>query len=78
MEEIKNPVKAIRAYCIGCCNGSATEVAACSVTKCELYAFRFGKNPYRTKKVYTEEQKEQMRDRMNRIRLAARKNGESI
>lgn len=44
-----NPVKAIRAYCLNCCLESAAEVAQCTATGCELYAFRFGKNPYRKK-----------------------------
>lgn len=44
-----NPVKAIRAYCLNCCLESAHEVAECTATGCELYAFRFGKNPYRKK-----------------------------
>lgn len=52
-----NPVKAIREKCIDCCCGSANEVKLCTVESCALYPFRFGKNPYRTKRELTEEQK---------------------
>ena len=63
--EIKNPVKAIRAYCLGCCNGSLNEVNLCPAKNCELYKFRLGKNPYRTKREVSEQQKEKARERMN-------------
>jgi len=43
----KNPVKAIRLYCIGCMCGSSFEVGRCSITDCPLFPFRFGNNPYR-------------------------------
>ncbi len=42
------PLKAIRAYCIGCSGGSRSEVARCAATDCELYEFRFGRNPRRS------------------------------
>lgn len=66
MEEtnvIKSPVKAIRAYCLGCCYGSANEVKLCPITNCELYPFRFGKNPFRTQN-WTEEQKAEAKKRL--------------
>ena len=55
----KNPVKAIRAYCLNCCLESANEVALCTADECELYEFRMGKNPYRKER--TEAQKEAAR-----------------
>lgn len=39
-------LKAIRAYCLGCSCGHESEVAKCVMTKCELYQFRFGKDPH--------------------------------
>ena len=45
-ETIPKPVKAIRAYCIGCVKGSTKEVELCPSTDCPLYPFRFGVNPY--------------------------------
>ena len=56
---ITNPVKAIRAKCIDC-SDSIHEVTHCTVTRCPLYPFRFGKNPYRKPKQLTEEQKQNM------------------
>ena len=59
----KNPVKVIRDYCLYCCNGSAAEVRNCHITKCILYAWRFGKNPF---KVFTEEQRKKLRERLTK------------
>lgn len=41
------PVKAIRAKCLDCCAGSSKEVEKCTVEKCSLYPYRFGKSPAR-------------------------------
>ena len=41
------PLKAIRAKCLDCCCDSSNEVRSCTVEKCPLYPFRFGKNPNR-------------------------------
>ena len=59
MEEtkVRNPVKAIRAKCLDCCCGQTKEVTLCSNVNCALYPFRFGKNPYRSKREYTDEQR---------------------
>lgn len=70
----QNPMKAIRAKCLhDCCAGSAEEVKNCNCTKCFLWPFRLGKNPYRTPKVYTEEELEAKRERMRQIREAKKK-----
>ena len=61
-----NPVKAIREHCLDCCGGSALEVQTCTVTKCALHPFRLGKNPYRTKREYTPEQKAAMVARLTK------------
>lgn len=68
MDKIKNPVKAIRAFCIDCCGGSPNEVKLCTAPNCVLYPFRFGKNPYRTKRELTEEQKAVAAERLARAR----------
>ena len=39
------PVKAIRKKCLDCCAGSRKEVRECTVIKCAIYAYRFGKRP---------------------------------
>lgn len=67
-EKEKNPVKAIRAYCLGCMRGSSKEVRLCPVTECELYAFRFGKNPYRAKREYSENEKAALASRLRSLK----------
>lgn len=41
------PIKAIRAKCLDCCCGSSNEVKLCTVKRCALWQYRFGKNPNR-------------------------------
>ena len=67
---ITNPIKAIRAFCVECCGGSAHEVSLCPAKECQLYEFRFGKNPYRSKREMSEEQKAAASER---LRLAREK-----
>ena len=65
-KEITSPIKAIRAKCLDCCCGSASEVKSCTCQSCPLYAFRFGKNPFTTRgKNYTEEQKKEIALRLH-------------
>jgi len=45
----KNPVKAIRARCLDCCCGDASEVRKCVSTDCASWPFRIGTNPFRKK-----------------------------
>ena len=52
-----NPLKAIREKCLDC-NNTANEVKLCPCVDCALYPFRLGKNPFRKKRVLTEDQKE--------------------
>ena len=68
-EKQTSPAKAIRAYCLNCCLESAYEVAHCTAEECELWDFRFGKNPYR-KLNLTPEQIEASRKRMKNANLA--------
>lgn len=64
MNEIKSPLKAIRQNCIDCCCGHVAEVKQCTVTKCALYPFRMGKNPFRTTRVMTEEERQRAVERL--------------
>ena len=66
--EITNPVRAIRAHCMECSNGSSAEVKSCPVYKCPLHPFRFGKNPYRQRREMTEEQRQVLADRLKEAR----------
>lgn len=63
-----NPLRVIREKCLDCCCSSSQEVKLCTAENCALYPFRFGKNPYRKKKEYTEEELKQMRERMLKAR----------
>ena len=40
-----SPLKAVRAHCLGCCNGSSHEVSLCVSKSCPLWLFRFGHKP---------------------------------
>lgn len=65
---IKNPVRAIRAFCVQCM-GSPYETNNCpsspgSQFPCPLYPFRQGKNPYREKKDLSEEERALLADRL--------------
>ena len=65
----KSPLKAIRAKCLECCCGSAYEVKNCIIHDCELYPFRLGSNPFRTRSM-TDEQKQATAERLKSARLA--------
>lgn len=67
--------KAIRAYCLDCCGGSANEVKLCPAVECELHDFRFGKNPNRQKRELTEEQRQASAERMRKMHEARKNNG---
>lgn len=41
-----SPLRAIRAFCVLCMGCQPRMVADCTATKCVLYPFRFGKNPF--------------------------------
>lgn len=48
-------LKAIRAKCVDCSGGSASEANKCTAITCPLWAYRLGKNPWRKKKTITKE-----------------------
>lgn len=75
---ITNPVKAIRAFCLECSNGSSTEVKECPRTICPLYSFRFGKNPHRKRRELTEEERQVLRDRLANVRNRPSNSAEEI
>jgi hypothetical protein len=53
----KNPLKALRARCMDCCCGMASEVRKCTAVMCPSWSFRMGTNPHREKRVLSPEQK---------------------
>ena len=65
----KSPLKAIRQHCLECCCGSAYEVKNCVIHDCNLYPYRLGSNPFRTRSM-TDEQKQAAAERLKSARLA--------
>lgn len=64
-----NPTKVIRLKCRDCTNNQVTEIDNCTVKTCPLFAWRFGKNPYRAKVEMSAERKEQMGNHLKKARL---------
>lgn len=64
----KNPVKAIRDFCLDCCGGSSSAVKECAGVGCALYPFRLGKNPFRVKREMSDEQKDAAKIRLAEAR----------
>ena len=67
-KKIISPLKAIRAKCLECSAGSPSNVKECNIPECELFNFRFGKNPFRKKRILTDEQKREMGERLKKAR----------
>ena len=66
MEEKRmSALKAIRLKCLDCCCGSSNEVKLCTVSRCPLYPFREGHNPYIAKREYTDAQKAAIKSRLS-------------
>ena len=74
-KQITSPIKAIREKCLEC-SGSRNEVKECNVTGFALYSFRLGKNPYRTKRELSEEQRQAARERFAAYRNKQSNNNE--
>jgi hypothetical protein len=70
IETSTNPVKAIRAKCLDCCGNQYSEVEKCTVKACALHPFRFGKNPYRSKRELSPEAKQAASLRFKNARIA--------
>ena len=76
MANLQNPVKAIRAKCMDCCCDQISEVENCPMEDCPLHPFRFGKNPFRAKREWSEEHKEYMREVLAAAREKQKTGGE--
>lgn len=69
MHEETNPLKLIKWHCkYNCCSGVEKEWKECNNLSCPLWVMRLGKNPNRKKRNLTEEQKEELKERMKEIR----------
>ena len=67
MANMKNPVKAIHAFCVDCMGGHESYIKTCTTETCPLHPFRMGKNPY-LKREMSQEQIEEFRQRMKHYR----------
>ena len=61
---MSNPLHAIREKCIDCCCGGLAEVRECSVERCPLHPYRMGKNPFRKRREYTDEERAAISNRL--------------
>ena len=67
-KKCKNPVKAIREFCIECMGGRQNDgymkhIKDCGSPDCALFDFRFGNNPHH-KQNLTKEQRKEKSDRL--------------
>ena len=65
-----NPVKAIRDWCLQCSGDSYNNLKTCPSQDCPLYPFGLGKNPFRTPRKISDEQRAKMAENL----ASARKN----
>ena len=63
-----NPLSAIKAHCRECSGGIIDEHKNCPVTTCFLHPYRMGTNPFRKKRVMTDEQKTKIAERLKNAR----------
>jgi len=68
-----NPLKYIRKHCLECCGFVRAEVTACTSTKCQLYPFRMGTNPFKTKRTLSPEQRERAAQNLKKAAASRRK-----
>ncbi len=69
----KNPLVAIRERCLDCCCGQPSEVRKCVSVTCPSWPYRLGTNPFRQKRVLSEEQKADMGKRLRAARAGGGK-----
>lgn len=62
---VRKPVlQALRERCLDCCVGSAQEVRLCVAVACAAWPFRMGTDPWRAKRVMTDEQRNRLAQRL--------------
>jgi len=66
------PIRAIRKKCLDCCCWNQAEVKHCSITDCPLHGFRFGRDPGRKNKPWTEERRQKAADSLQKARISRR------
>jgi hypothetical protein len=81
-KKYKTPVKAMREKCIECMGGRGSEDYRCRIKECvsvdcPIFAFRFGKDPYRSPNL-SDDQRKRMANRMSKVNLARRMVGKNL
>lgn len=66
---VKAPLEAVRKHCLNCMDNSYKRVENCEVKDCPVWHLRIGINPFRKKKVLTEEQKRDIAERLKNARV---------
>ena len=69
-----SPIRAVRLKCLDCTCNSPKEVEACPIKACPLWAFRFGRNPYR--KPVSEERRAAAAERMRKLQAQKKSEGQ--
>lgn len=69
------PIKAIRAWCLECVCGVASEVKLCPSEDCPLYPYRLGKNPNRSSVKLSDEERALRSERLKQARLKKKSDG---
>jgi len=63
----KTPLKALRARCLDCCCGDASEVRKCTATDCASWPFRLRTDPFRKKATLSDDEKRRRADRLRSV-----------
>ena len=69
-----SPIRAVRLKCLDCTCNSPKAVEACPIKACPLWAFRFGRNPYR--KPVSEERRAAAAERMRKLQAQKKSEGQ--
>lgn len=66
-------LQAVREKCLDCMCGNAAEVRRCPSEDCSLFPYRFGTDPTKKKREYSDEYKEVLRERMKKLAESRKK-----
>jgi hypothetical protein len=72
----KSPLRALRERCLDCCVFQPAEVRKCVSIDCPSWPFRMGTNPFRAKRVLSDEQRAEASERLSRARASRLSGGE--
>jgi len=73
LEKRKTPLKSIHLYCVDCSGGSTKELRLCPCFSCPLYAYRFGKSPFRKKAILSDEERKRRGEFLRKMKEGAQR-----